>query len=248
MKLHIRILGPKIAKTVLLFDRSVAVANKYFPEAVVEISDNSNEFSEHSLLFLPILEVNGEAISRGKVFSEEELLDKFNSLLPENERAVAVKEKKKKPIRKSLFRWPAVLAAVALLFFLSRFLNTGTDDATSKQSFSIADSVNREFNYSQNGKGYSITFLEFGSTNCVECKKMELVLDSIRQEFPKVVNVVFVEVRNHQNDSLTDYFKVNLIPTQVLLDAKAQEFYRHVGYIPADSLSMIIHEDIESHE
>jgi thioredoxin 1 len=77
---------------------------------------------------------------------------------------------------------------------------------------------------------------------------MELVLDSIRQEFPKVVNVVFVDVRKHQNDSLTDYYKVNLIPTQVLLDGRAQEFYRHVGYIPADSLSKIIHEDIESHE
>jgi thioredoxin-related protein len=70
---------------------------------------------------------------------------------------------------------------------------------------------------------------------------MELVLDSIRQEFPNVVNVVFVDVRNHQNDSLTDYFKVNLIPMQVLLDAKAQEFYRYLGYLPADSLSMIIH-------
>lgn len=246
MNLHIRILGPKIAKTVLLFDRSVAVANKYFPEAIVEISDNSNEFSEHSLLFLPILEVNGEAISRGKLLSEEELFAKFNSILPENERVVAVEEKKKKPVRKSLFRWPAVLAAAALLFFLSRFLNSGSDEATSKQSFSITDSINREFNYIQNGKGYSITFIEFGSTNCVECKKMELVMDSMRQQYPKRVNVVFVDVRNHHNDSLTDYFKINLIPTQVLLDAKAQEFYRHVGYNPADSLSLIFEKQLNT--
>lgn len=249
MNLKISVLGPNVVKCNKLFENVQRVCEKHFPNIVLHRDMDSASFEMHSYMFLPLLIINGKVVSRGAVLSEREILFHINEILPAHER-VSVDSKTKSSRKIKLGRWPLALAICALLIFMTRFFNGDTDDSVAIQNTKpmMADSVNSEYNYVANGKDYSITFLEFGSGQCRQCKMMEKVLDSIRQEFPKVVNVVFVDVRDHKNDSLADYFKIKLIPSQVLLDAKAKEFYRHVGYIPADSLSMIINEDIETHE
>lgn len=44
---------------------------------------------------------------------------------------------------------------------------------TKKTMAQVVDSV---FNYQKNGKAFKITFLEFGATGCISCRKMELVM------------------------------------------------------------------------
>lgn len=96
--------------------------------------------------------------------------------------------------------------------------------------------VDSLYNYSKNGAEYDITFLEFGSTGCPACKRMESVMEEVRQKYPQKVNVVFLNILKPENQLLMKYYGIAVIPTQVLLDKNGQEFFRHSGYISANDL------------
>ena len=102
----------------------------------------------------------------------------------------------------------------------------------------ITDSLKSLYDYSSNHKTYKLTFLEFGSKNCIPCKMMEGVLDSVKTECSSSVNVVFYNVRDKKNKVLVKYYGIDYIPVQVLLDNKGNEFFRHVGYYPYDSIAI----------
>lgn len=104
---------------------------------------------------------------------------------------------------------------------------------------SIADSINVKYNYSKKGNKdkaqYDMTFLEFGSTGCKPCQMMEEVMKSVRAKYPRV-NVVFINVSKKETRAMADYFKIEQIPTQVLLDKSGKEYFRHVGYLSMEEL------------
>lgn len=83
---------------------------------------------------------------------------------------------------------------------------------------------------------YEITFLEFGSTGCSACKRMESVMDEIKEKYPDRVNVIFYNVTYRQNQDFMKYFGVAAIPTQILLDKNGEEFFRHTGYYETKKL------------
>ena len=100
--------------------------------------------------------------------------------------------------------------------------------------------VDSTFNYTKNGVNYLVTFLEFGSTGCSSCKRMESVIEEIRTKYPQSVNVVFLNILKPENQVLMKYFGVASIPTQVLLDNDGKEYFRHSGYYSVEELSMEI--------
>ncbi|MDZ7738087.1 MAG: thioredoxin family protein [Bacteroidales bacterium] len=61
-------------------------------------------------------------------------------------------------------------------------------------------------------------------------------MDEIGQKYAGKVNVVFVNVLLPENQDLMKYYGIAAIPTQVLLDKKGRDYFRHTGYIPADDL------------
>jgi thiol-disulfide isomerase/thioredoxin len=115
-------------------------------------------------------------------------------------------------------------------------------------SLSAADSIAYAFNYTLNHRPYNLTYLEFGSIGCIECKKMESVMDSVREDYKNKVNVVFYNVR--YNKKMTKHFGIKLIPVQILLDVHGKECFRHVGYYSFDNLSKEFkkYEAIQNHE
>lgn len=101
----------------------------------------------------------------------------------------------------------------------------------------IADSIRLYFTYPlPDGTEYGYTFLEFGAVGCAPCKKMEKEMETIRKDFAGKVNVRFINLLKKWNKDWADYFEIQTIPTQVVLDSQGKEIYRHVGYIPADEL------------
>ena len=98
----------------------------------------------------------------------------------------------------------------------------------------LSDSL---YNYSKNKLGYEITFLEFGSKGCSACKRMESVLNVVRQKYPEQVNVVFLNVLDLENQVLMKYFGIATIPSQILLNKEGKEVFRHTGYYSAKELS-----------
>ncbi len=92
------------------------------------------------------------------------------------------------------------------------------------------------YNYSENGLNYEITFLEFGATGCSACKRMEGVMEEIREKYPEKINVVFLNVLKPESQNLMKLFGIATIPTQVLLDKTGKEYFRHTGYLSTEEL------------
>ncbi|MCF8380353.1 MAG: thioredoxin fold domain-containing protein [Bacteroidales bacterium] len=96
--------------------------------------------------------------------------------------------------------------------------------------------IDSAYNYLANGLNYKITFLEFGATGCVACRNMENVMEEIKQQYPNIVNVVFLNILKPENQTLMKYYGIAAIPTQVLLNTEGKEFFRHTGYIETREL------------
>lgn len=96
--------------------------------------------------------------------------------------------------------------------------------------------VDSLYNYSKNGQSYEATLLEFGSTGCVMCKKMEPVLDEIRSNEKININVVFLHIMKQENLPLMKYYGISAVPMQILLDKDGNEFFRNYGLISAEEL------------
>ena len=102
---------------------------------------------------------------------------------------------------------------------------------------SISDSIAQKYNYHHNGETYDYTFIEFGSTGCHSCRQMEEVMEKIKTEYKGKVNVVFINLMEPESKRFFEYYGVATIPTQILLDRKGKEFFRHTGFYSADELS-----------
>ena len=104
----------------------------------------------------------------------------------------------------------------------------------------VADSIRLNFCYPlSDGTEYGYTFLEFGAVGCAPCRKMEKEMEIIRKDFAGKVNVRFINLSKKWNRDWADYFEIQTIPTQVILDRKGKEIYRHIGYIPAEKLRKV---------
>ena len=96
---------------------------------------------------------------------------------------------------------PVIVFSLSILFFIVLFLSKNKLNEFVSQSIKLESGSIEEkelklhldslYNYSKNELPYKITFLEFGSTGCSACKRMEKVMDEIKQQYPDQVNVVF---------------------------------------------------------
>lgn len=83
-----------------------------------------------------------------------------------------------------------------------------------------------------------ITFVEIGSVNCVPCRQMKPIRKAIEEKYAGKVQVVFYDV-NKQRAKANEFY-IRLIPTQVFLDERGKEFWRHEGFYPQKDIEKII--------
>jgi thioredoxin 1 len=81
--------------------------------------------------------------------------------------------------------------------------------------------------------GKTPMLVEFGSTSCASCVEMEKLLYRAKQEYPQSA-IYFVEVYNDQ--PATRDYRIQMIPTQIYLDAKGAESDRHIGAVTYEQL------------
>lgn len=82
-----------------------------------------------------------------------------------------------------------------------------------------------------------VTFLEVGSETCYSCKIMGKNLENVKKKRPNF-NVIFVDI--YKDPTGLKNFNVNSIPTQIILDKKGMELYRHVGILESDQILSVI--------
>lgn len=133
-----------------------------------------------------------------------------------------------------------ILMFFALIYFrndMVRFISQSKiEQLPTTVKDTIADYITKNYDYISNGEGYEYTFLEFGSTGCSACRQMEGVMAEIKSKYGGKVKVVFVNLSKKESRSLSDFFGIATIPTQVLLDKNGKEFFRHNGFYSAEEL------------
>lgn len=131
---------------------------------------------------------------------------------------------------------------VSLLIFKDSLTEAASKAVKSQASTEVVSGVSAyidsAYNYTKNNEPYQYTFLEFGATGCSACKRMEAVMDDIRQEYPLKVKVVFVNVLLPENHAQMLYYGVAAIPTQVLLDIEGKEYFRHTGFYSTSEIML----------
>jgi len=92
----------------------------------------------------------------------------------------------------------------------------------------------------QNKGQQKITFIELGSVNCIPCKQMQPVMKSIEQKYGSQVKVTFYDVWKDDQKQYAEKYGIKLIPTQVFLDEKGKEFFRHEGFYPEKEIVKLL--------
>ena len=124
------------------------------------------------------------------------------------------------------------ILSIAILSFIL-FLSNALPLTVHSQPFSSG--------YQQNfAPGYKVTFIELGSVRCIPCQKMQVVMKSIEKNYGKQVNIIFYDVWTPEGKPFAQVYKINAIPTQVFLDEKGKEFFRHEGYFPEEELVKVL--------
>jgi len=85
---------------------------------------------------------------------------------------------------------------------------------------------------------YKIEFVELGSVNCIPCKKMQPVMASIEKKYAGQVKVTFHDV--WKDEAPAKKYGIDLIPTQVFLDAGGKELMRHQGFYPEEEIDKFL--------
>lgn len=84
--------------------------------------------------------------------------------------------------------------------------------------------------------GVQVTFIEIGSVNCIPCRMMQPVMQKIKEKYGKKVNIVFYDVWTDEGRPYASQYGIKVIPTQIFLDSKGKEFFRHEGYFPYEAI------------
>lgn len=85
-----------------------------------------------------------------------------------------------------------------------------------------------------------ITFVELGSVNCIPCKAMQPVMKAIEEKYGDQIKVIFYDVWKADQKKYAQEFNIRLIPTQVFLDAKGREIFRHEGFFPEAEIDKLL--------
>jgi len=89
-------------------------------------------------------------------------------------------------------------------------------------------------------KNPRVTFVELGSVKCIPCRQMQPVMKAIEQKYGDQVSVVFYDVWKSDQSEYAEKYGIKLIPTQVFLDQKGKEFFRHEGFFPEAEIDKLL--------
>jgi len=80
--------------------------------------------------------------------------------------------------------------------------------------------------------------LELGSVGCRSCDMMAPIIEELRKEYAGLLSVEFYDVK--KDPTPARQYRIRVIPTQIFLDAKGNEFFRHEGYLPKEEILTVL--------
>lgn len=110
-----------------------------------------------------------------------------------------------------------------ILILLSMFLSLYANELDYK---SVMDKIGKEG-----------MVLELGASTCKACKEMKITIDELKKA-DKNLPVHIVDIR--ENRDAIARFKIQMIPTQVVLDKNGKEIYRHIGALSKEDVLKLV--------
>jgi len=87
---------------------------------------------------------------------------------------------------------------------------------------------------------HKVTFIELGADRCIPCKAMQPIMKEIAETYADHVQVVFYDVWKDPEPARK--YRIQLIPTQVFVDQKGNEIFRHVGFFSKEEILKMLKE------
>jgi thioredoxin 1 len=76
--------------------------------------------------------------------------------------------------------------------------------------------------------------IDLGADKCVPCKAMAPILDALKKEYAGRMDVEFIDV--WKNPDAGKRYDIEMIPTQIFLDANGKERFRHTGFLGKEDI------------
>jgi thioredoxin 1 len=76
--------------------------------------------------------------------------------------------------------------------------------------------------------------IDLGARQCIPCKKMAPILETLSNEYRGRASVLFIDVNEDQAAALK--FRIQMIPTQLFFNAQGKEVKRHIGFIDKEDI------------
>ena len=139
----------------------------------------------------------------------------------------------------------AISLLCALLALSTATMGCSEDSSTSRAQVEAANAnsaqaVTGKRDHPEPVANTRVTFVELGSDKCIPCIKMRPVMQEIQDRYGDQVRVVFYDVWTPDGQPYARRYGIRVIPTQVFLDAKGQEYFRHEGYFPTSEVAKIL--------
>ncbi len=92
------------------------------------------------------------------------------------------------------------------------------------------NAVNRAAAQPQSGKKLP-KLLDFGAEKCIACQRLAPIIKELQREYADSFTTQFIDVWIKSNLPQARKYRIQLIPTQIFLDANGKELWRHTGFI-----------------
>jgi len=76
--------------------------------------------------------------------------------------------------------------------------------------------------------------VDLGADKCIPCKMMAPILAELKAEYEGRLIVEFVDV--WKNKEAGEQYGIQMIPTQIFLDAEGRELFRHTGFLGKEDI------------
>lgn len=104
-------------------------------------------------------------------------------------------------------------------------------------SFAGCDKKQTQFESVKTKIGKENMVLEIGASSCKSCIQMKKLIAQVQNDIPNLP-IHIIDVYDDMN--AFSFFNIKMIPTQVVINAKGQEVYRHIGVLSRQELLNLV--------
>jgi thioredoxin 1 len=124
---------------------------------------------------------------------------------------------------------------LGLIFMIFLFLGCDNKDIATQ----IKDLGQEEnsFTQTQSKIGKEAMVLEIGASSCQSCIDMKELISNLKKDNQNLP-IYIVDVYDDKNSF--SYFKIQMIPTQIVFNKQGEEVFRHVGKLNREKLLSLV--------